>query len=758
MSRFNPHTASAGVYVATELWVSKCLIGDGSILSNADRLWTLENFDDLDRLFVQNLEEGEGNFLEKLQTQLSSGAPDARCLMAESLWVLLLFPDNISVAKKRETVQTIWQWSSRPLDLEQSALTEGALSGIGSGGVGYNTNRWRELAYFITMMRAFKKRSEQERRDLLADPWIFSRWIAGVPQEGNRQLRHMLRHVVFPDTFERIASGGDKIAILAALTGQPQKLVRQWDDEKIDRQLGELRRKLEAELGTAIDFYQDGILERWRGAGPKAWLLAWNPENWTWTSLASDRRQTARGEQVIQQWRCVSSHPREGDHAYLIRTGSPPRGIVAKGTVVRAPYDAPHYDPAKADAGEQAQFIDVAFTTVRDATLDPIIATEDLIAQDPSQKWTPQGSGIEIKPGAAKTLARLWDALPPVRVTAEAQAEVAVVPQDLPLVSQAARNLILYGPPGTGKTHRLLTSFLPSYADASSPAGQGRYEFVTFHQSYSYEDFVEGIRPVVTTAGMVTYEVKAGVFRRLSDRAKGEPGRRFAIFIDEINRGNVAKIFGELITLIESDKRARFDPHSGTWQGPEVTLPYSGKRFSVPSNLDVIGTMNTADRSISLLDTALRRRFEFEELMPTPGAILGATGDGTIPDGEGGQIDLRGLLDAMNRRIAHLIHRDQTIGHAYLMKVKDFASLKRIMVREVIPLLQEYFYDNWQRIRLVLADQTVQGEHQLVRESIIAGTSLFPGDVDGVSDAVHYSVAAEFEITPDAIRKIYDTP
>ena len=152
---------------------------------------------------------------------------------------------------------------------------------------------------------------------------------------------------------------------------------------------------------------------------------------------------------------------------------------------------------------------------------------------------------------------------------------------------------------------------MPRYADKEGD----RFEFITFHQSYAYEDFVEGIRPVAVN-GAVTYEVRHGVLRRLCERARKDPVHRYALFIDEINRGNIAKILGELITLIEGDKRVRFDSDGKKIKGLEVTLPYSGDRFGVPANVDLISTMNTADRSIALLDTALRRRFRFEELMP----------------------------------------------------------------------------------------------------------------------------------------------
>ena len=176
----------------------------------------------------------------------------------------------------------------------------------------------------------------------------------------------------------------------------------------------------------------------------------------------------------------------------------------------------------------------------------------------------------------------------------------------------------------------------------------------------------------------------------------------------------------------------------------------------MPANLDVYGTMNTADRSIALLDAGLRRRFEFEELMPTPAAVAGA-GGGLIPDGEGGDVDLRQLLDTLNQRLVHLLRRDQTIGHSYLMRVRDFPALRRVMAREVVPLLQEYFYEDWRRIRLVLGDNPkVEAEHQLVRRTVSAARDLFGEVDDDLAEAVHYTVTPEAEITPDAVRKIYE--
>jgi len=153
-------------------------------------------------------------------------------------------------------------------------------------------------------------------------------------------------------------------------------------------------------------------------------------------------------------------------------------------------------------------------------------------------------------------------------------------------------------------------------------------------------------------------------------------------------------------------------------------MPYSREPFGVPDNLDIYGTMNTADRSISLLDTALRRRFQFKELMPDANFIAGSTGEGMIDDGEGGNIDLRQLLNAMNQRIRFLINRDLILDHAYLCKIKTFSELKAIFINQFVLLLQEYFYDDWNKIQLVFKDIEPNGNQIL---TAIVGHSIRDG-------------------------------
>ena len=258
--------------------------------------------------------------------------------------------------------------------------------------------------------------------------------------------------------------------------------------------------------------------------------------------------------------------------------------------------------------------------------------------------------------------------------------------------SQLCFNRIFYGPAGTGKTFKLIDEYLHKYVGEKK-----RYVFTTFHQAFSYEDFVEGIKPVMgDTQGEVQYEIKPGVFKEICSKAKNDSQNQYAIFIDEINRGNVANIFGELITLIEPDKRL------GAKNEMTVTLPYSKEEFGVPSNLDIIGTMNTADRSVEALDTALRRRFSFQEVLPQPGLIKQVLGDKSNYNG----IQLGDVLERLNYRIEKLIDRDHTIGHAYFLKLKDSqdfnVGLIDVFCDNIMPLLQEYFYNDYPKIGLVL--------------------------------------------------------
>lgn len=240
-----------------------------------------------------------------------------------------------------------------------------------------------------------------------------------------------------------------------------------------------------------------------------------------------------------------------------------------------------------------------------------------------------------------------------------------------------------------------------------------RYVFTTFHQSFSYEDFIEGIKPIVyedeqnpDKGKQVIYDIKPGLFKKIVKEANEDRENDYAIFIDEINRGNIANIFGELITLIEDDKRIDTDNYI------PARLPYSNEDFGVPPNLYIIGTMNTADRSVEALDTALRRRFSFIEMNPEPEKL-------NTDQFKCVGIDLEALLKAINARIEKLLDKDYCIGHSYLMTIKDrnepLEELKIIFQNKILPLLQEYFYGDWGKILLVIGKEFVETKKNSIK-------------------------------------------
>lgn len=234
-----------------------------------------------------------------------------------------------------------------------------------------------------------------------------------------------------------------------------------------------------------------------------------------------------------------------------------------------------------------------------------------------------------------------------------------------------------------------------SIGQVSAP-GRARLTRVTFHPSFTYEDFIEGYRPQRSVGHGLDLALVDGVFKQMCREATADPDNRYVLLVDEINRGNVPKIFGELITLVEKDKR-----------GLTVRLPQSGEDLAVPANLWIIGSMNTADRSIHLLDAALRRRFAFVELLPDSDVLAGAT-VGTLP--------LDQFLDSLNTRIRDRFGREKQIGHALFFDdgaiVQTPEAFAAIFRHELLPLLQEYLYDDYTELAALLGNGVIDTAEQ----------------------------------------------
>src|SRR6266487_1008942 len=297
------------------------------------------------------------------------------------------------------------------------------------------------------------------------------------------------------------------------------------------------------------------------------------------------------------------------------------------------------------------------------------------------------------------------------------------IPARIQAILERKGQVILYGPPGTGKTYWAevtarklaarscfgiafdqLTKEQKAVILGGDDDVHGIVRMCSFHPAYGYEDFLEGFRPEAVN-GQMHFTLRDGVFKTLCKDAQLRPDRKFYLIIDEINRGDIPRIFGELLSVLEKNKR-----------GKAILLPLTGKAFRVADNVYVIGTMNTADRSIALLDTALRRRFGFIELMPDS-SVLGDTVVGSIPLGP--------WLHALNERICDYVGRDARnlqIGHSYLLEdgrpIGDFSTFVKVMQDDILPLLEEYCYEDYTRLEKILGPSLVDRQKQQFRQEL----------------------------------------
>lgn len=722
---------AARITAAGRAWVQTCLVGDGSILGD-EPISTAVGFDHLDRYFVQQPEAGSRSFYEKLQAQLEDAPPSARKLMAEVLWALFLFPSNINAETKREGVIGVWNWSGETLAPDHPMLSDAMLEGIGSAGMGVNTNRWRELNFMIGLGQAVKKVSPAERAALFDDYDRHVAWMDTVPQDGSRQFRHMLRYFLFPDRVERMSSNGDRHKVLAAFGVAPLKQTRSWSDRQLDDALLRLRRAQEQRYNTTeLDFYLDPLRAQWlepnapegepeqddgvaaavkepletygRKARPARNLILYGPPG---------TGKTWRLQQLFAQY---TDQPADVDRAtwelqLVARSGW--RAVIAAAL-------ADLGQPVKVAALEQHGLVKAKSAQRKRSNVRPTLWGY-------MQSHTP----LEV------TTVNVADRRPPYVFTKTEDADWTLVPEWRDVDPDAA-------------------DLLDAWRAGPGVAGQPiqRYRVVTFHPSYSYEDFVVGLRPVAgeSEGAAAGFRMVDGVFKQICAEAKANPSRQYALFIDEINRANIAKVFGELITLIEPDKRTRYDATGTLAGGIEVQLPGTGgeseedERFGVPENLDIYGTMNTADRSIALLDIALRRRFEFEEIPPNYQRL-----DRSV---EG--VHLGHLLRAINDRIEFFVDRDRSIGHAYFMRVATLEELRTSFRLQIIPLLQEYFFDDWSRIEAVLSSR--RGGSPFIGIQALRANDLFGTREVGAAEHLRYFTTEPDGWSAAAFRSIYET-
>lgn len=737
----------APIHRAATQWIDRCLVDDGSLFVEGRALWTAEGAQKLQSCFVERPDAGDDDFMTKLERQMSDAGAPAQQLMAEMMWALLLFPSgNIGVDVKRSHVLRIWSWSGEVLELTHALLQTPVLGGVGSAGTAYNNLRWKELAYLIALTRSLKGMPRDERQAVLTDYRRFIDWIEGVPRDGQRQFRHMLRYFAFPDQVERMSSNQDRRAVLEAFGVAPRAQLKHWQDQRLDSALLELRRRFEAEQpGQVFDFYDDpAIKARWRpqqheepaspGSAPTR-ALTEPPARYS-ADGAHERDASERGaSDVVPVNLIVYGPPGTGKTHWL-------RQKLVEYT------DEPNtLDPATWLTETVAG---VGWRSVIAAALADL-GQPTRVPELRAHRWV-QAKAQQRGRAPAGVQATLWGYLQ--EHTPESSATVKVGIRRPPFIFDKRESGDWRLVPGWEELDDESADLWQALKAGPRRAKDAvhRYKVVTFHPSFTYEEFVRGIRPVATAEdGSTEFRLVDGKFKQICDEAHANPGKRYAIFIDEINRANIAKVFGELITLIEPDKRARFDERGRLVEGMAVHLPggddtdKAERPFGVPKNLDIYGTMNTADRSIALLDVALRRRFRFEERGPDYGQLQRSV--------EG--VHLGRLLERVNDRLEYLLDRDHRIGHAYLMQAASLDDVRLAFAKQIIPLLQEYFFDDFSRVALVLA---TTGEPAFVDSLTLTAESLFTGQrPEGVAgERTRYAMAPAGTWTIETFRGVYE--
>jgi hypothetical protein len=737
---------------AAQQWKRKCFLSDGSIFSNSS-LWTTTNLITLDERFSKNPILGDEAFLDKFRRQLEPTPPPVKQLAAELIWLLSLFPSNIKGTRKRHNIMEVWSWSGEKLERSHPLLL--LLDyGIGGAGQAFNQRRDLELTFAVQVVLVWRQIQPEKKLSLVEDPWAFGNWLDGIPDAPNRGLRHMILFLLFPDYYERIASGRQKNLIVSTLENYAHESIASDSDSPgiaIDKKLLCIRKELERMYpNQEIDFYLHPVKELWQ-----------KPEEKTdEDSEGADDSEKGRPEPVTSSRVWIEktlvkgrSDREQGEHRLGVALWSPQKAkngadiykdmrAVREGDIVLHLTDNRQFSGVSVAAGSaDATFEGLPNTAwegpayripLRDyVPLDPPLEREDFLespvgAAELRKVREQYGRGlfytadldlnqgkylttapIELVEALSRIYFKLYGKPLPHLQNLQLGPDASVAHdtytledamsgifldrdcfEEMLLLLDTKKNLILQGPPGVGKTFiaRRLAYALLKAEDRT------RVKFVQFHQSYSYEDFIEGYRP--TDGG--GFALRKGLFRDFCKTALEDSSRDYVLVIDEINRGNLSKIFGELLMLIEPDKR------SPAWN---VQLAYSGDDFHVPANLYLIGLMNTADRSLAMVDYALRRRFAFFTLDPQFQSERFAS---YLEELGASRLLVSAIVtrfEALNKAIAEdttNLGRGFCIGHSFFCSAgpqitPDGGWYQRVVKTEVAPLLQEYWFDRPQQ-------------------------------------------------------------
>jgi len=677
---------------------------DGSLLTPGKPVWTLANLEVLQRDYVDKPDTGGDGFFDKLRRQLAGASPEVVQLFAELLILNVLPIINVGGPLKVKQVRSVLEMSGEPVDLPSDVEAALLGGGVFHGGQAFTTYRWAQLAYLIELARHFKSLPEQRRTEALGDPLAFRDEVGAVPT-GQGAQRQSLLYLAFPHFFLPVVTAEHRTALRDAFADD--YLTEPSGDLDID--LASIYSAITEAEGGHVDLYAEPWIDRWQkpSSGPEPT----DQVQHAWKVHGSN----VKGQDMVPTWRARQSVSLA---ASLLRPIDPYVSRKELKAFVDEDYRSSGY------AARQEKF-DEFYTFLKRMHPDDLVVTVSQgmvhfgIVTGPAE-FTPSSDGRSNLRRSVKWFENPcpWSDIPSdIAARLSAQGEVLDLSQHLeqllalaerrphrpgpvevhlPNATQEVadrihvgldwlqdcvellrerRQIIFYGPPGTGKTY--IAQQLAWHV-----TDKANVKLVQFHPAYSYEDFFEGFRPQGETGGQIGFTLKAGPLRSLVDKAAENPEAAYVLIIDEINRGNLPKIFGELYFLLEYRDQA-------------IDLMYSSdsaEPFSLPKNIFVIGTMNTADRSIALVDAALRRRFAFLPLHPSEEPTRGILRRWLTANGY--DTTLADLHDELNSRISDT---DFKIGPSYFMRKKIATdptgkALELMWRTDILPLLEEHHF------------------------------------------------------------------
>ncbi|WP_166902439.1 AAA family ATPase [Mycobacterium sp. DL440] len=661
------------------------IINDGildgrSALSPSEHVWTVPTAEELIAVYVDSPDTSSDSFDNKLRKQVSTISREACLLFADLILLNLLPLGDYGAVRKRELIQLPIEQLDPPV--ATPADIDAALShGMFRGGIGFKSGRFARLRWLITFAHYACGQSEDSRRTALSDPLSFREFVRNAPGGTEAAQRQSLLYLAFPWFY-----------LPTIIPTQRQQIRDAFADEclpdgatdDVDIDLHRIYAQLTKAASGPIDFYRDPRYEkRWRKPQQRerrVWIFQSNPKYY---DLREYLKKPDIGPGTTDSWllRQHVDDVADGDTVLLWVSG-PDAGIYATGTVVGDSFVRPR-EEWEAD-GAPAESLAIGYRLDR-SLLDHPVKRENLVT-DPILKELriikqPSGTNFAVTNHQWEMLRKHLDRTDGIDSAGGALDHDWLIGEiywnkdevdDLVETLRTRRpQVILAGPPGTGKTY--VAEKVAKYLTGGTPDA---VQVIQFHPSFAYEDFVEGLRPV-SENGQVSFKVVEGKLITMADRARSAPDQSFVLVIDEINRANLPSVFGELLYLLE-------------YRGKEIQLLHR-ESFSLPSNLYIIGTMNTADRSIRSVDTALRRRFDIFDCAPRAEILE------RYYDREENLSDVDDLVDGfqiLNHKLSDHIDDHHTIGHSFFMRSTYTANdLRRTWYRQILPLLSEYFFD-----------------------------------------------------------------